>query len=101
MGGHSTRALAYTDDITLLSLSISGLRNLSKVCEEYSTDFHVTFNGKKSQLMFFRGRECVFSNLNIYVCGQGIYICDSETHLVTLFLIQITEVLLNQLNLVS
>ena len=65
MGGHFTGALAYADDITLLSPSMSGLRTLSKVCEEYATEFDVT----KSQLLFFRGRECVSSNLNIYLCG--------------------------------
>ena len=54
---------------------------LSKVCEEYATEFDVTFNGKKSQLLFFRGRECVFSNLNIDVCGQLVDMCDSATHL--------------------
>ena len=86
MGGHFTGALAYADDIT--SPSISGLRTLSKVCEEYETEFDVTFNGKTIQLLFFRGRECVFSNLNIYVCGQLIDI-------------QIRKVLLNQQNLVS
>ena len=36
--------------------------------------------GKKVSF-FFRGRECVFSNLNIYVCGQLVDMCDSATHL--------------------
>ena len=56
MGGLFTGALAYADDITLLSASMSGLKTLSKVCEEYATEFDVTFNGKTSQLLFFRGR---------------------------------------------
>ena len=60
---------------------MSGLRTLSKVCEEYETGVDVTFNGKKSQLLFFKCRECVFSNLNIYVCGQLVDMCDSATHL--------------------
>ena len=81
MDGHFTGALTYADDITSLFPSMSGLRTLCKVCEEYATEFDATFNGKKSQLFFFRGRECVFSNLNIYVCGQLIDICDSATHL--------------------
>ena len=81
MGGHFTGALAYADNITLLSPSMSGLRTLSKICEEYAIEFDVTFNGKKSQLLFFRGRECVFSNLNIYVCGQLVDMYDSATHL--------------------
>ena len=36
---------------------------------------------KKSQLLFFSGRLYVFSNLNIYVCGQLVDVCDSATHL--------------------
>ena len=52
MGGHFTGALAYADDITLLSPSMSGLRTLSKVCEEYATEFDVTFNGKKVSCMW-------------------------------------------------
>ena len=59
MGGHFTGALAYADDITLLSPSMSGLRTLSKVCEEYATDFDVRFNGKKV--------SCCFSEVdNVY-----------------------------------
>ena len=59
MGGHFTGALAYADDITLLSPSMSGLRTLSKVCEEYATEFDVTFNGKKI--------SCCFSGVeNVY-----------------------------------
>ena len=56
MGGHFIGALAYVDDITLLSPSMSGLGTLITVREEYATEFDVTFNGKKSQLLFFRGR---------------------------------------------
>ena len=81
MGGHFSGAMAYADDITLLSPSMYGLRTLSNICAEYVTEFDVTFNGKKSQLLFFRGRECVFYHLNIYVCGQLVDMCDSTTHL--------------------
>ena len=50
MGGHFTEAPAYADDTTLLYPSMSGLRTLSKVCEEQATEFDVTFNGKKSKM---------------------------------------------------
>ena len=78
MGGHFTGVLAYADDITLLSPSMSGIRTLSKVCEEYVNEFDVTFNGKKVSCCC---RECVFSILNIYACGQLVDMCDSTTHL--------------------
>ena len=38
---------------------MSGLRTLSKVCEEYAIEFDVTFNGKKV--------SCCFSGVeNVY-----------------------------------
>ena len=38
---------------------MSGLRTLSKVCEEYATEFDVTFNGKNV--------SCCFSEVdNVY-----------------------------------
>ena len=52
IGGHFTGALAYADDIILLSPSMSGLRTLSKVYEGYATEFDVTFNGKKVSYCF-------------------------------------------------
>ena len=52
MGGHFTGALAYADDITLLSPSMSWMRTLSKVCVEYTTEFDITFNGKKRSVVF-------------------------------------------------
>ena len=57
MGGHFTGALAYAYDIKLLYPSMSGLRTLSTVCEEYAIEFYVTFNGNISQLLFFRGEN--------------------------------------------
>ena len=59
MAGHFTVALAYADDITLLSSSMSGLRTLSNACEEYATEFDVTFNGKKSVVVFQGWRMCI------------------------------------------
>ena len=35
----------------------------------------------KNILPLFWGRECVFSNLNISVCGHVADMCDSATHL--------------------
>ena len=51
-GEHFTGVLAYADDITLLSPSMSVLRTLSKVGEEYATEFDVTFMAKKAVVVF-------------------------------------------------
>ena len=66
MGGHFNGALAYVDDITLLSPNMSGLRTLSKVCEEYATEFDVIFNGKKVSCCF-PGVENVYFLILIFM----------------------------------
>ena len=53
IGGHFVGALAYADDVTLVAPSRSGVRTLINVCEQFALDYDITFNGTKSQLMFF------------------------------------------------
>ena len=81
MGGHFTGALAYADDITLLYPSMSGLRTLSKVCEEYAMSLMSHLMANKVSCCFSGVDNVYFSNLNIYVCGQLVDMCDSTTHL--------------------
>ena len=66
IGGHYTGTLAYADDITLLSPSMSWLRTVSKVCEEYATDFDVIFNGKNVNCCF-SGVENVYFLIQIFM----------------------------------
>ena len=53
MGGHYAGALAYVDDITLISLSMTGLRKMSGICEQYVSEYDILFNGSKSFFVFF------------------------------------------------
>ena len=39
MGGYLSSSLAYADNITLQMGCISDLRTLSKVCDQYATEF--------------------------------------------------------------
>ena len=41
-------AFSYADDLKLLSPSITGLQKMIYVCEEFSKEFSVTFNAKKT-----------------------------------------------------
>ena len=77
MGGHYADALAYADDITLISPSMTGLRKMSSICEQYD----ILFNGSKSKLLFFKGRCCNVSTLGIVVCGQLVEMSDTAVHL--------------------
>ena len=53
IGGHVVGALAHAADVTLVVPSRSGIRTLTNVCEQFTLDYDITFNGTKSQLMFF------------------------------------------------
>ena len=66
MGGQYADALAYAD-ITLISPSMTGLRKMSSICEQYASDYDILFNGSKSKLLFFNGSCCNVSTLGIVV----------------------------------
>ena len=53
IGNHYVGALGYADDLILLCPSVSGMRNMIKVCEDYANDHSILFNGKKSKYLVF------------------------------------------------
>ena len=57
-------ALGYADDIVLLCPSLSGLKDMIQICEDYAKEHNILFNGKKSKYLIF-----------------GKYGCDSDEHL--------------------
>ena len=56
IGGHFVGALAYADDVTLVTgyTIRSGIRTLINVCEQFALDYDITFNATKSQPMFLK-----------------------------------------------
>ncbi len=59
-------ALAFADDLNLLSPNLSDLKVLVDVCKTYAEEY-ISFNGSKSRLLLFMGRQCKFSNRAIFV----------------------------------
>ncbi|KAJ8736642.1 hypothetical protein PYW08_007298 [Mythimna loreyi] len=49
--------ISYADDMVLLSPSISGLRKLVGMCEEYAVTHGLRYNAKKSELLVFQPRN--------------------------------------------
>ena len=72
MGHRFSGALAYADDITLLSPSRLGMAILVNVCEKYAAEYDIIFNSKKSQLLHFRGRHCCTINKGIEVFRSNV-----------------------------
>ena len=58
-------ALAYADDVTLLSSSIAGLQKLVSVCENFGSLYHVKFNSKKTVCMAFNQQENIKRNISV------------------------------------
>ena len=71
--------LAYADDLTLLSPSIGGLKQVLLICEKFSQEFHVTFNSKKSLAICFGTTES--PTAPIAVNGANIKWTTSVKHL--------------------
>ena len=45
---HNASVLAYADDITLIPPSMTGLRKMSTICEQYGSEYDILFNGSKN-----------------------------------------------------
>ena len=81
MGHRYGGALAYADDLTLLSPSKSGLAILIHECEKYAAEYDILFNSSKSKLLHFRGRFCNTVRRGIEVNGQHVNISTTAVHL--------------------
>ena len=81
IGGHFVGALAYADGVTLVAPSRSGIHTLINVCEQFARDYDITFNGSKSQLMFFKGRFSNGSACSFHGNRQYVEACKCAVHL--------------------
>ena len=61
IGNSYLGVFGYADDLTLLCLSLIGLKEMLNTCEVYAKDNNILFNAKKSKLMYF-GRNNINTN---------------------------------------
>ena len=52
-----TGALAYADDLILLSPTKSAMQKLVDVCENFSKEFHINFNPSKSKMIVYSNNQ--------------------------------------------
>lgn len=53
VGNNFIGCVAYADDMCLLSPTVRGLETMLKTCEEFSVEYSLTFNPKKTKCMLF------------------------------------------------
>ena len=57
IGNNFCIAVAYADDLLLLSPTVTGMKRMLSICETYANDHKILFNAKKSQVLFFPGKK--------------------------------------------
>ena len=60
-----------------MSHSLSSLRKMLDICNNFSEKYHITFNAKKSKLLIFGN---VNSDINLLFQGNKIAVCNKEMH---------------------
>jgi hypothetical protein len=73
-------ALAYADDLTLLSPSIGGLQDMVSVAQEYGLEYGVKYNAKKTQCIAFSQKATTLARC-IHLDGTPIEWANSVKHL--------------------
>ena len=83
LGGHVGRSFAgafgYADDLALVSPSLSGLRQMIQICEQYAMEYSIVFNPVISNLMCFNSVSS--DKPYITLCGKPVDVVDNDLHL--------------------
>ncbi len=81
MGIRFICALAFADDLNLPVPTLFGLNFLIDVCEKYAKEFNMKFNGSKSRLLLFKGRNCKISTRGVTFNGVSLTVSETAVHL--------------------
>ena len=83
-------AVGYADDMILMSPTVSGLRSMLKICEEFGEQFGVQYNPKKTVCIMFSRRLGTIKPV-IKLCGSEIKWVDTIHHLGNVISCNLTE----------
>ena len=75
----------YADDIVLLSPTVTSMKYMIELCEIYSYEYFLRFNGEKSKVIPFTKYE-VNNFVNICLNGNKLEIVNSYRHLGNVFI---------------
>jgi hypothetical protein len=78
-------ALAYADDIVLLTPTANAMRHMLKQCDSFAADFNLIFNAKKSKCIFIQAKRSRRMNIGpmpgFMINGQPVEFVDQWPHL--------------------
>jgi hypothetical protein len=79
VGKHYFGALGYADDLTLLTPSVTGLREMLKICEDFAKEYSVEYNAKKTVCVLFSKKNV--RKTSVKLCGKELEWVQSVKHL--------------------
>ena len=85
MGNVMCNIFVYADDVVLLAPSVKALQNLTRICDLYSRDFNLSFNGDKSEIIIFDNNKNINCNINVYLNTKRLKITTNFCHLGIVF----------------
>ena len=53
IGNNYVRVCCYADDLTLINPTLTGLKCMLSICENYADEYKILFDASKSQLLHF------------------------------------------------
>ena len=53
IGNNYVRVFCYADDLTLINPTLTGLKYMLSICDNYANEYKILFNASKSQLLHF------------------------------------------------
>ena len=83
IGNKFLGVFGYSDDLTLLCPTLSGLQEMLNVCEDFSKDYNILFNASKSKLMYFGKDNLHCENLLCMSNSSSIEFVEQCVHLGT------------------
>jgi hypothetical protein len=89
VGSHYYGALGYADDLTLLSPSVSGLRAMLNICEEFAEEYSVKYNAEKTVCLLFNKADT--NKPSVKLCNEELKWVESTKHLGTYLDSNMTE----------
>ena len=81
MGTHYVGAVGFADDVTLLCPTLSGIKKMILICEQFAAEYDLTFNGSKSKLIIFSKNSSNIPDPCLKINGDIIKKVDRGIHL--------------------
>ncbi len=77
--------MGYAHDIKCPSLN--GIQQMVDMCVDYAGEYNIKFNGSKSHMLLFKGRQCKDSKRTLIIDGVTIHcsesVCDLDHNIST------------------